>query len=64
MIKTFVLIMIISNRTMTGYGITSVSAEFNDLASCNKVMEVIREDMGKGTYANIVSYGCYPLGDK
>lgn len=57
----FVLILFVLNKD--GYrenALAITSVEFNSFKTCQYAAEDIIKDWQKKTYANKISYGCYP----
>ena len=58
MIKTFVLIIVISN----GYkaGVSSTSVEFNNQQACLAALNTIINETNRTNYTRVVGSGCFP----
>lgn len=58
MIKTFVLILVVSN----GYraGVSSLSTEFNSQEVCLAALNTIINEIGRTKDTRVVGSGCFP----
>ena len=57
MIKTYILIMIISGGSQTGK--TTVTQEFTSLEQCNYVWTTLNNQMRQAYMTNVTAGGCF-----
>jgi uridine kinase len=57
MIKTYVLIMVISGGSQTGK--TTVTQEFNSLEQCQYVWTSLKDQLKGSYYSNVTAGGCF-----